>query len=359
VTAVRRATVLIPTHTHFATLPYAVKSVQHQGGDDVEIFIVGDGVDDATRAAALALQAADPRIRFFDLPKEPRRGELNRDHAMREAQGRIICYACDDDLWLPGHLAAMETALEDADFVGAMHVDVSPDDQIRGWFFDLGASDFVEPWLAWEFNRIGSWANDGFGLSNGAHRRDAYLRLPAGWSTTPEGVPTDNFMWHKFKRAEWCRTKSLPFPLTLSFDTAPRRNWTPEQHSKELARWSAIIASPDGMTRIMRGLLADLGDRLLTQARDDRRERAEATGIIAERERQLQESRGESRDWAEIVAERERQLQESRGECRDWARIVADRERRLNDCLTSTSWRITWPVRAASRAVRRLCGSGK
>jgi GalNAc5-diNAcBac-PP-undecaprenol beta-1,3-glucosyltransferase len=264
---VPRATVLIPTHTHFATLPYAVKSVQDQGVDDIEIFIVGDGVDDRVRASVRALQAGDPRIRFFDMPKGPRRGELNRDRALREAQGVIVCYACDDDLWLPGHLQAMEEALADADFVGAMQLDVSPDDRIRAWYFDLNAPEFAEPWLTWTPNRIGTWTNDGFGLSNGAHRRDAYFRLPVGWSTTPDGVPTDNFMWHKFKRETWCRTAFLRFPVTLHFDTAERHDWTQEQRAEEIARWSAVIAAPDATTRIMRGALADLGDRLLAQHR--------------------------------------------------------------------------------------------
>src|SRR5262245_65086835 len=85
-----RASVVIPTYRHFATLPYTVKSVQNQGVEDIEILIVGDGVDDATRAAAQALQADDPRIRFFDLAKGPSRGELNRDHVMQPAQGSMI-----------------------------------------------------------------------------------------------------------------------------------------------------------------------------------------------------------------------------------------------------------------------------
>ncbi len=342
-----RTTILIPTHTHFATLPYAVKSVQDQGVDDVEIFIVGDGVDDTMRAVVRTLQANDHRIRFFDLPKGPRRGELNRDRALHEAQGRIVCYACDDDLWLPGHLQAMEEALEDADFVGTMHLDVSPDDQIRAYYFDLDAPEFTEPWLTWQFNRLGPWASDGFGLSNGAHRRDAYFRLPERWSTTPEEVPTDNFMWHKFKRADWCRIKFLRFPVTLHFDTATRRGWPQQQCAQELERWSDIIARPDGMTRIMRGLLADLGDRLLAQGRDDIRQRAEHN-------RQMEDHQTEKRQWSEIMAERERQLRESRDECRQWRDIVAQRDRRLDNVLGSTSWRVTAPMRAVSRAVKRL-----
>jgi len=367
-----RASVVIPTYRHFATLPFAVKSVQNQGVEDIEILIVGDGVDDATRAAAQALQAGDPRIRFFDLPKGPRRGELNRDHVLQQAQGRIICYATDDDLWLPGHFEAMEAALEHADFVGTMHVDVSPDGRIRAWYFDLNAPEFAAPWVAWKPNNLGTWANDGFGLSNAGHRRDAYLRLATRWSTTPDGVPTDNSMWHRFRREPWCRMTFLRFPVSLSFEGRDRSGWTPQQFAQELERWSAIIAAPDGMRIIMRGLLADLGDRLLEQSIDHARRRADLiaerdrhleesrnenrqrTALVADRERQLQESQDECRQWAEITAERERKLRESQDECRQWAEIVADRERRLNAVLGSTSWRMTAPMRMVSRAIRRL-----
>jgi hypothetical protein len=96
-------------------------------------------VDDAVRATARQLQADDRRIRFFDLPKGPRHGELHRDMVLRQARGRIVCYQSDDDLWLPGHLEAMAAALEDADFVGAMQVNVDTDDRVRGYFFDLSA----------------------------------------------------------------------------------------------------------------------------------------------------------------------------------------------------------------------------
>jgi glycosyltransferase involved in cell wall biosynthesis len=45
------ATILIPTHRHPALLPYAVRSALAQGGAEIEVFVVGDGVEDATRTA--------------------------------------------------------------------------------------------------------------------------------------------------------------------------------------------------------------------------------------------------------------------------------------------------------------------
>ena len=86
-----RASVLIPTHgRRAATLPLAVASVQAQGIDDIEILIIGDGVDDAVRSTVEGLRAADARIRFFDFPKGPRNGEIHRDGVLRQARGRIV-----------------------------------------------------------------------------------------------------------------------------------------------------------------------------------------------------------------------------------------------------------------------------
>jgi len=70
------ATVLIPTHEHVLSLRHAVASVQQQTLQDFELFIVGDGVSNAGRALVAELAAADSRIRFFDFPKGPRKGEV-------------------------------------------------------------------------------------------------------------------------------------------------------------------------------------------------------------------------------------------------------------------------------------------
>ncbi len=261
-----RISVLVPTHQHASTLPYAVRSVQAQGVDDLEILICGDGVSDDLRAVISNLQRADARIRFFDLPKSPGIGEFNRDHVLREAKGRIVCHHNDDDLWLPGHIEVLERALEDADFVGAMQVNVDTDGKMRGYYFDLERPEFVEPWLNWKPNNFGSWASNGFGPIFVAHRLDAYLRLPQGWATTPAGLPADQVMWIKFLRQPWCRAKFLRWPIALHFPSSDRQSWTPEQRAEELRHWTEIIESQDYAVRIWRDLMPDLGDRLLSHS---------------------------------------------------------------------------------------------
>jgi hypothetical protein len=240
-----------------------VASVQAQGVEDIEILIVGDGVDDSVRSTVERLQAADTRIRFFDFPKGPRNGEIHRDGVLRQARGRIVCYQADDDLWLPGHLEEMETALENADFVGAMHVNVEREGRIRGYFFDIERPEFRELWVAWQAHPYGAWASNGFGLAFAGHRLEAYLRLPEGWTTTPTGLPTDQFMWMKFARQPWCRIRSLQWPVSLHFPAPDRRDWTEQQRVDELARWTDIIARPNGMEHLYRAMLRTFGDILL------------------------------------------------------------------------------------------------
>lgn len=261
-----RISVLIPTHEHAATLPYAIRSVQKQNIDDIEILICGDGVNDDVRAVVAELQRADCRIRFFDLPKGPNIGECNRDRVLCQAQGQLVFVHNDDDLWLPGHIEALESGLQEADFAGAMQVNVGTDDKVRGYFFDLQRPEFVEPWLDWKPNYFGSWASNGFGPIFVAFRLDSYLRLPERWSTTPEGLPSDQTMWHKFLRQPWCRASFIRWPIALHFPSSDRIYWRPEQRAEELSRWTQIIESPDYAARIWRDLLPDLGDRLLLQA---------------------------------------------------------------------------------------------
>jgi GalNAc5-diNAcBac-PP-undecaprenol beta-1,3-glucosyltransferase len=300
-----RVSVLIPTHARrAATLPFAVASVQAQGIDDIEILIVGDGVDDQVRSTVERLQAADSRIRFFDFPKGPRNGEIHRDGVLRQARGEIICYQASDDLWLPGHLQDMMAALEDADFVGAMHVNVELEGRVRGYFFDIERREFKDLWVSWQAHPYGPWASNGFGLAFGGHRLEAYLRLPEGWTTTPTGLPTDQFMWTKFAREPWCRIRALQWPVSLHFPAPDRRNWTDQQRVDELARWTEIIARPDGREHVYRAMLRTFGNILLQQSLTTVQQHA-AISTALEREETLRARAQVERDAAQTLREAE------------------------------------------------------
>ncbi len=182
------ATILIPTFRHASVLPYAIESALDQQGASIELFVVGDGVEDPTREV-LARHADDARVHFFDLPKGPRLGEAHRHPLLPQAAGRIVTYLSDDDLFLRDHVVTMLELLEDADFAHPPSARFAGDGTL--FFFPW---DYSRP----EFREIARGRVGSIGLTGVAHTMDAYRRLPHGWRTTPVGMPTDHWMWLQF-----------------------------------------------------------------------------------------------------------------------------------------------------------------
>jgi glycosyltransferase involved in cell wall biosynthesis len=105
-----RFTVLMPTHYRPDVIGFAVDSVLRQSEPDFELFVVGDGVGDDTRDVVGRYD--DERIRFFDMPKAAGLGYANRNVALKEAAGRYIAFAADDDLMFPDQLERMAATLD-------------------------------------------------------------------------------------------------------------------------------------------------------------------------------------------------------------------------------------------------------
>jgi len=233
------ATVLVPTHDHAATLPHAVGSVQEQGVADLEIVIVGDGVGDDTRDAVADLARTDARVRFLDREKGERHGERHRHEALAGARGAIVCYAADDDLWLPWHVETLQGALADADLAHTLALGIDGDGAPTLSFFDAGHRGN---------RRYMERARVGFGLANGAHTLAAYRRLPHGWRPAPPDVHSDLHMWRQFLDAG-CRVRGVARPTVVHFGSPFRKGWTAE------------LRAPDAEVRVQRLALEAAGAR--------------------------------------------------------------------------------------------------
>ncbi len=228
-------TVIIPTHDHGEILRHAVQSVLGQTLASFELFIIGDGVDEATRKIANDLRRADSRLSFYDLPKGPRLGEHYRHEILqRDARGDFVAYLSDDDLWLPNHLEVFSRNLQQYDFVHATPLVAMRDGDIFIYPGDLEVEGCRE-YLLTQKNFIP--------LSSMAHRLDFYKTLPFGWRTTPDGIPTDLYMIRQILEYSNVRAYSICEVTMLNFPSAPRRDMSLQERSRELEKWSARFTS--------------------------------------------------------------------------------------------------------------------
>jgi glycosyltransferase involved in cell wall biosynthesis len=94
--------VVIPTFSRPELVTRAVRSALAQTVHDIEVIVVIDGPDDATRAALATI--TDARLRVVALPQ--RGGAPNaRNVGVREARAPWTALLDDDDEWLPHKLA--------------------------------------------------------------------------------------------------------------------------------------------------------------------------------------------------------------------------------------------------------------
>lgn len=201
---------------------------------ELDILVIGDGVEDETRHAVEPF-LEDRRVRFFDLPKGERHGERLRHDALQESTAAVVCYLADDDLLLPRHVRRMIDLLDHADVATDLPANVWPDGSIRYYAFDFARSEFVQ---------LVALGRAAVGLTGFAHTRDAYNRLPFGWRPAPPGTPTDLHMWRQFVTLPNFTGVTSDRLTSLSFPSPLRTEMTEEERVAELERWEIRIQDP-------------------------------------------------------------------------------------------------------------------
>lgn len=235
-----RATVLIPTFDHGPLLEYSVDTARRQTVEDIEIFIVGDGIPAIHRDAMDGVVRSDPRIRFFDFEKGPRHGEIWRHEALGQASGEIVCYLSDDDLWFPNHIEEMERLLVDAEFANTLPVHAQVTGELHTYVVNLSLPGYRELFFG---------GNNRVPLTCAGHTMAAYRRS-AGWRTTPEGAPTDLYMWQELLRREDTRSRSGFRPTSINFPSPFRMDWSLKDREAELRGWWERVVDADGRAQM-------------------------------------------------------------------------------------------------------------
>jgi hypothetical protein len=237
-----RALVVVPTHDHAALLERSVSSALSQTVEDLDIAIIGDGVDGDTRDVAADLERRDHRVRFLDLPKAGRTGEPHRHPVVMATDAELVTYLSDDDLLLPEHVEAMEALLPRADLFHPLPAYVDQHGVLHGQPIDL--SD--PAWVEIEMGGLSLVALTGL-----SHRASSYRRLPYGWRVTPTGRYTDHYMVQQFLAQPWCRAVTGADPTYLHFPSVERRDMTPAQRLAELDCWVDRLSTPGGRSAVV------------------------------------------------------------------------------------------------------------
>lgn len=137
--------------------------------------------------------------------------------------------------------------LEDADFAhppsARFHVD--------------GTLEFF-PWSYErpEFAAIARGRRGSIGLTGSSHTMDAYRRLPYGWRVTPEGMPTDHWMWLQFLDLAEFRGRTGARLTYLSFPDPAWQTLPEDRRAEVLASWFRRSREP-GFTAELDALLRD------------------------------------------------------------------------------------------------------
>jgi glycosyltransferase involved in cell wall biosynthesis len=245
-----RATVIIPTFGNAKFTRWAIKSVQNQSVEDIEIYIICDGSPEHMITFFKAMGKDDPRIKVITYPKSPRHGEPYRDIIIKRSTGKIICYCSHDDLWLPNHIQEIEKTLSKCIFTHSILVSIKLPENIK----DENIISAHIMWINLEnpgiANKMIHVGGGFFGLSCGAHTREGYFNLDEGWVTTPQNYPTDRYMWRKFVLAYRDQCKTTSRITTFNFRAVPRKNWSEQMRDDELKLYFEKIQDPDFLRRI-------------------------------------------------------------------------------------------------------------
>ncbi len=233
-----KSTVIFPTFGSASFSKWALKSVCDQTVIDIEIFIICDGSPKEMINTFREFETNDKRIKLFEFPKSKRTGEPYRDHIIRNyARGKAVFYCSHDDLWFPNHIEELLMALHKYSFAHSIHASINASsynncsDDLFHYILNADLSEKIYRDEMLSDTPLRNY----FGLTYAAHTRKSYLKLKEGWTTTPEGIYTDLYMWRKFLRKYGNACGTLKRITALNFPAIFRREFTEQMRYDELA----------------------------------------------------------------------------------------------------------------------------
>ena len=239
--------VVIATYDRGPLIEATLESVARQTVDNIEVLVVSDG----PASPGLAATVARFGNRFTLVECADRCGSqfAPNNHGWVIATGRFIAYLGHDDIWLPGHLAALRHAFEqhpDADFAASGCIQFGPPGSGEGSAWVTGLFDPDDRGMA---------LSHFFPPSSVAHRRDLPddMRWP---DASMVRRPVDSqFMLTAAQRG--CVFTSTRTVTVLKFNSALRylSYLSPDDYEQRDAL--ALTVDPPALNETIQAALAD------------------------------------------------------------------------------------------------------
>jgi teichuronic acid biosynthesis glycosyltransferase TuaG len=102
--AMPSVSVVIPAYNAAATIASTVRSILAQTEPALEVIVVDDRSKDATESVVASLAAADPRVRYLQMPTNSGGPAGPRNEGIAHARAHWIALCDADDIWHPQKL---------------------------------------------------------------------------------------------------------------------------------------------------------------------------------------------------------------------------------------------------------------
>lgn len=254
--------VIVPTYNAAGFIEETLRSVLDQRtAEPLEVIVVDDGSSDATTEVAARM---DPRVRVL---RQTRSGvSVARNHGLREARGRYVCFLDHDDVWHPAKLAAQLPVLAQDPEVALVHTDYVVWTQDAAGVFPSAPSLLEEEPDRGIDEGVSGWAYhhllvDSFILTSTAILRTDAVRTVGGFDAKlPYSEDWD--LWLRLSR-RWRFVKlkgrlalyrQMPSQGSRAFREVDYRTQLLE---RAIAQWG--FASPDGQTHGERAVRRAIG----------------------------------------------------------------------------------------------------
>lgn len=249
-----RISVIVPTHERPETCAIAVRSALNQTRPPHEVIVCCDG---CPPEAVSALGEIEGPVRVLDLPKGRGYGYGNRNEAMAQAEGDVIAWLADDDLYLPDHIERIGEVHDTGDY----EIVQSTACHIRAdGFVEAMGDDWTHPFIHEQMRAGGRAAST---MSAVSHRLETAERI-GGWDAGMD-AGADIDLWRRMAAVATAVTLAGPTVLHLR---AAGRDQSPADRIEQNRTLFARMADPAELAR----LRAEMGHAVYRRFADHQQE---------------------------------------------------------------------------------------